>query len=202
MQGTGRIGYATLLALLALGAAAPPADDNDARVGPALEQARTAANGLTARLKKLLLTELKAGGFEGAARACTAKAQQTTHALSERLAVDIRRVSLRNRNAANAPDAFERRVLESFERLPAGTRSQAEHVEVVRAGERDELRYMRPLMTGPMCLSCHGKPQRLSGGVRAVLAEGYPNDLATGFKVGDVRGAVSVRIALAPRSDH
>jgi len=198
MRLAGRAAYPVLLALLTLGAQAPTADDP--RVDQAVGQARAAAGELTATLKKLLQSELAAGGFDGAVQACAEQAQGTSRALSERLAVDMRRVSLKNRNAANVPDAFERRVLESFERLPAGARAQAEHVEVVRTGEREELRYMRPLLTGPMCLSCHGRTERLSAGVRAVLAERYPNDRATGFRVGDVRGAVSVRVALAPRS--
>jgi len=32
--------------------------------------------------------------------------------------------------------------------------------------------------------------------VQAILAREYPDDRATGFSVGDVRGAVSVRIPL------
>jgi hypothetical protein len=35
--------------------------------------------------------------------------------------------------------------------------------------------------------------------VRRALDESYPADPATGFAVGDVRGAISVRVPLPPR---
>jgi hypothetical protein len=49
-----------------------------------------------------------------------------------------------------------------------------------------------------MCLTCHGEKAKIPPAVRAVLAREYPDDHATGFSVGDVRGAVSVRIPLVP----
>ena len=34
--------------------------------------------------------------------------------------------------------------------------------------------------------------------IKTILAEGYPDDRATGSPAGDVRGAISVRILLRP----
>ena len=56
--------------------------------------------------------------------------------------------------------------------------------------------YMRPLVTGPLCLTCHGPVERIPPPVRQLLAQRYPGDRATGFTAGSVRGAVSVRIEL------
>jgi hypothetical protein len=47
-------------------------------------------------------------------------------------------------------------------------------------------------MTGTLCLACHGQVSSLDPAVRAVLAERYPADRATGYRAGDLRGAVSV----------
>jgi hypothetical protein len=38
--------------------------------------------------------------------------------------------------------------------------------------------------------------------VTAVLKEKYPNDRATGYREGDLRGAVSVKIALPARTNR
>ena len=38
------------------------------------------------------------------------------------------------------------------------------------------------------CLQCHGKVDDLAPEVRDVLAKNYPQDRATGFAAGDLRG--------------
>jgi hypothetical protein len=170
----------------------------DPRVASALAEARAAAKELSEAIRGLLMQELKTGGFDGAVAVCATKAQAKTADYRRTSGNDIRRVSLRRRNPGNEPDEYERRVLESFDRLPAEARPMAEHWEVVRADGREALRYLRPLVANAMCLTCHGDPARIPPAVRAVIAKQYPDDRATGFSAGDVRGAVSVRIPLLP----
>ena len=57
-----------------------------------------------------------------------------------------------------------------------------------------ELRYLRPILVEPACLLCHGAEEELDPEVRRRLAERYPEDRATGFAEGDLRGAFSVRV--------
>ena len=40
-----------------------------------------------------------------------------------------------------------------------------------------------------MCLTCHGPVEAIPPEVRAVLRKRYPSDQATGYSVGDLRGA-------------
>ncbi len=61
-----------------------------------------------------------------------------------------------------------------------------EYYETTQAG----FRYMKAIPTKGLCLTCHGKT--LAEPVKATLAELYPEDKATGFKVGDIRGAFSI----------
>ena len=62
---------------------------------------------------------------------------------------------------------------------------------------RRYLRYMKPIVLGsPVCLSCHGGPDDTSPEVKAELQRLYPQDKATGYRVADLRGAVSVKIPL------
>ena len=55
---------------------------------------------------------------------------------------------------------------------------------------------MKPILTSAMCLKCHGQLDEINYPVIELLREKYPNDRALGYQVGDVRGAVSVKIAL------
>jgi hypothetical protein len=193
---------ASLVALGLLGGAAlvssARADEpGDPRVRAALVEARSAAKGLSDAVRGMLMEELKNAGFEGAVAVCATRAQAKTAEYRLASGNDIRRVSLRRRNPANEPDAFERAVLESFDRLPVDARPGAEHWEVVKDGGRESLRYLKPLVANAMCLTCHGRAEQVPAAVKATIARAYPDDRATGCSTGDVRGAVSVRVPLA-----
>ena len=54
-------------------------------------------------------------------------------------------------------------------------------------------RYMKAIPTQPQCLQCHGKPADISAGMKGKLAAEYPEDMATGYSLGEVRGAISIK---------
>jgi hypothetical protein len=74
-----------------------------------------------------------------------------------------------------------------------------DYVEVANEQGQKYLRYMRPRITLPVCMTCHGWKENIPSEVKVILAEKYPDDHATGFLVGDVRGAISVKILLSLR---
>jgi diguanylate cyclase (GGDEF)-like protein len=76
-------------------------------------------------------------------------------------------VSLRSLNPENRPDDFEKRSLEQFEQ------GERDIWQIDRSGEKPVFRYIIPLITEESCLPCHGKQ---------------------GYRVGDIRGGVSVII--------
>jgi hypothetical protein len=194
-RGTAAAGVAVLAVALSAGAVVA-GDDADPRVESAVVEARVAARELAAQLKGLLQEELAKGGFDGAIAVCAEVAQEKTAEYRETFKNDIRRVSLRN--PANEPDDYERTVLESFDRLPVKARPEAEHWEVVTDDGQESLRYLKPLVTGALCLTCHGDRASMAPAVTEALDEHYPDDQATGFDVGDVRGAITIRIPLVP----
>jgi hypothetical protein len=49
---------------------------------------------------------------------------------------------------------------------------------------------MKAIPTGEVCLKCHGT--QIAPEVSQVLASLYPEDRATGYKEGDIRGAFVV----------
>jgi hypothetical protein len=48
-----------------------------------------------------------------------------------------------------------------------------------------------PLQQG--CVACHGTTEQIPDAVKARLSEEYPRDQATGYTVGQIRGAVSIK---------
>ena len=168
------------------------------QMAEALIEARLLSTDLTEKVRGLLLQEIEKGGFLNAVRVCSQRAQEITQQFNRRPGHYARRVSLKTRNPKNIPDDDERRKLEEFDFLNREKRLGNEYVEVVKEDGRTYLRYMRPLVTIPLCINCHGSTENIPSEVKSILSEKYPEDQATGFLVGDLRGAISVKINLQP----
>ena len=54
-------------------------------------------------------------------------------------------------------------------------------------------RYSKPLLISKKCLLCHGKKTMLPKSIKEILAKKYPNDKAVDFKIGDIRGMISIK---------
>jgi hypothetical protein len=52
----------------------------------------------------------------------------------------------------------------------------------------DRVGVLRPIGTLGMCTTCHGDEAAMGPELRELIAESYPDDEATGFEVGDLRG--------------
>lgn len=181
-----------LMLIAAISALAPgiAAGNGDAAADDArLRESRE----LTRQFQRRLQTELEAaigrGGPVGAIGVCREQAPAIAEELSTSSGARVSRTALRVRNPANAPQPWQRDVLHRFqERMAAGEAADGlEHFETP-AGEG--ARYMKAIPTGPLCLTCHGS--NLGADVQAALRGMYPEDAATGFAVGDLRGAFSV----------
>lgn len=75
--------------------------------------------------------------------------------------------SLRPIRPANSADDWEREALESFQK------GEKERTAIIKTAEKRLFRYMAPLKVEPLCLPCHARQ---------------------GYKVGDIRGGLSVNI--------
>lgn len=145
------------------------------------------------KLKGQLQAAMKAGGPTNAIQVCSQVAPQLAAEISEQKGWEVSRTSLKHRNPGNAPDAWEREVLEKFEeRKAAGEEVKPmAFAAVVESDGKQEFRFMKAIPTGKVCLTCHG--ENIAPGVAAKLDELYPDDMARGFKLGDIRGAFSIR---------
>lgn len=160
---------------------------------PDLQACRDICQALGSRLMQALQTSLKQGGPTAAISVCRDQAPKIASEISKEMACTVRRTSLKTRNPKNAPDAWERGILETFQRRVAEGEDPAslECSEVVREGGVPVLRYMRGIAVGGPCLACHGPSPAPE--VSAALRTAYPEDHATGYEKGSLRGAFSVR---------
>ncbi len=181
-----------LTALLAATLAAPVFAADDAAL---LDEARKVASSIPPKLLKVLDEEIKKGGPEGAIEVCRERAPKMAAAASAETGWGIRRVSLKNRNPKAVPDAWERSVLEDFDkRAAAGEKpTSLEKGEVVAEGDKKIYRYMKALPTQDLCLSCHGTADRITPAVKAKLDALYPDDKAVGYGAAEIRGAITLK---------
>ena len=184
-----------LVPILLLGTLAPLAIADELTVA-----ARANASDLIQRLAAALKKEMAAGGPESAIVVCRDIAPGLAGELSRKTGGRVSRVSLNTRNPLlGQPDAWEQQVLAEFDRQVAqGVKSESlEHSEVVAEPQGRFFRYMKAIPVQPLCLSCHGTTDAISDAVKARLTANYPHDRATGYVLGQIRGAVTIKQPIA-----
>src|SRR5690554_4040629 len=156
-----------------------------------LEEARSHAMLLGKSLKNELVAAMKSGGPLTAISLCNARAMPISQEVSSRTGWQVGRTSLLVRNPENTADAWENQQLKMFEqRLAAG--EPAEQIEVLEVStEGHTTRYMKAIVIEEACLACHGEA------IAPVLSEQlyslYPEDKARGYRLGQLRGALSLQ---------
>ena len=137
---------------------------------------------LLAPFKRDLMAALADGLADGPAAAidaCRVRAPELAAALSDD-DVRIGRASNRRRNPDNTGPDWSKPLLDAY----LADDSDRTPKLVSLAGNR--YGYVEPIKLAPLCLSCHG--ETLAPAVATRIADAYPDDRATGFEVGDLRG--------------
>ena len=138
-----------------------------------------------------LKSAMKQGGVPYALTFCNVTAIPITDSLSTRYNVDIKRVSMQNRNPDNAPDALEESMIASLQKMMVAS---YEGINMVVLDQDENPVYVQPIVLGDQCLQCHGK---LGNDITAANYETiqslYPDDKATGYRSGDLRGIWRIR---------
>ncbi|MDP2028756.1 MAG: DUF3365 domain-containing protein [Thiobacillus sp.] len=173
---------------------------NEAKIEAAqpeqIEASRAVATTLVTQLGGKLKAEISANGPASAVGVCKVIAPQIAADLSRQTGWEVGRVGTRARNAeTGTPDAWESKALASFaERMKQGEQPDTmELAEVVTDASGKHLRYAKAIAVQPVCLTCHGAAESIPEGVKARLQVEYPMDKATGYRVGELRGAVVVK---------
>ncbi|MBT8092423.1 MAG: DUF3365 domain-containing protein [Gammaproteobacteria bacterium] len=137
---------------------------------------------LLAPLKKDLKEALVAGMQDGPLNAVSVCKDQAP-AIAASLSVDgveMGRTSHKLRNPANAAPGWVDPILQSY---LADNADRAPAIVSLSDGREG---YVEPILLQPLCVTCHGKT--LPPNLAARISEEYPDDQATGFDVGDLRG--------------
>ncbi len=151
--------------------------------------ARSIVKRFGGKLKPRLLAAIESGGFDHAVKICAVEAPQIAKALSDETGWSVKRVSLKPRNKSSASaDRFEQKVLNTFnERQRFGSPAAAlSHAEIIEG----DFRFLQAQGVEGLCLNCHGS--ELSPRAAKALEVYYPDDIATGYALGEIRGAFSL----------
>ena len=183
-----------LCAVFLLGASTVHAETFSVNI-PELQQE---GKGVIKQLINTLGGELKKAKEEGGAPAaisvCNTKAADLTEKVARASDWQIARTSLKLRNPENAPDQWEKAVLEQFQSKAgqgANLKTLAFSQIVVDDEGRKVFRMMKAIPVGEQCLACHGS--KVQPELKAHIIELYPQDRATGFNAGDLRGAFTLK---------
>jgi hypothetical protein len=172
---------------------ANPYESNEEELASVVKTGQKASSQLLKTLGSNLKKHMKEGGPVKAAEFCITNAHTLTDKVSSDLGADVtvKRVSLKYRNPANAPLEDETVVLTALESLQKEGVMLPQYL--VKHVDKETYKYYKPLSINKgVCLKCHGVIKNSE--LNAKIAKSYPEDKATGYKLGDLRGAIVVTI--------
>lgn len=145
-------------------------------------RAEAAMAALGAQLLPRLAKALGEGDEVSALKVCQVEAQELTEDVASKQQLQLGRTSFRIRNSKNAPRPW------ALPWVMQGATHEAskEPLRVIDLGNR--VGVLKPIATQALCLKCHGNREDFSSELKAALKQAYPEDLAVGFKEGEVRG--------------
>tara|TARA_R110002020_G_scaffold13380_18_gene48397 strand:+ start:2710 stop:3378 length:669 start_codon:yes stop_codon:yes gene_type:complete len=155
------------------------------------------------RLRNELRAAMSEDGPAGAVSFCHDQAPRIADEVMATHGVRLGRVAVagRNRNPGNAHGGWQGELLDSFQQaVDTGGAPEAQMAVIrdqVPAGV--ELRMARGIRVEAACLMCHG--DNIAPPIAERLAALYPEDRATGFLEGDLRGLVWVEVPAATETN-
>ena len=139
--------------------------------------AERARDAIAQQLKAELTAAIAQGGPASGIRVCKDRAPSIAQAVGKQHGVAIGRTSFRLRNPVNRVPSWAQASVQARS-------SEPEFFESARGG----FAALFPIRLAGQCVVCHGQPESFGSDLRAALGKRYPEDRATGFKEGDLRG--------------
>ncbi|WOE68782.1 DUF3365 domain-containing protein [Hydrogenimonas thermophila] len=170
----------------------PKPKKGDGEISQVVKTGQNATKLLLKTLGGNMKKHMKSGGPADALNFCALNASKLTAKVDEKLGknVSVKRITLKPRNPANEAEKDERRVLEALQTLhETGVRLPRHLIQKTDDGYK----FYKPLkIAKKVCLKCHGT--NIDPKLEKTIAKFYPTDKATGYKMGDLRGAIVVTI--------
>lgn len=149
------------------------------------DKALAAREAMFTRLNGRLMEVVGSEGPAAAIAVCSEEAPQIAADTSREHGVSMGRTSFRLRNPKNTPP-------------PWATQLVADRVdEPTYLSNGRKLAALLPIRLEATCLMCHGSEEAIPPPVKEALAKHYPEDQATGFQEGDLRGWFWVEVPAA-----
>ncbi len=156
-----------------------------------IEIGQNAAASLLNSLKEELTSAMQEGGPVSAIYICSQKALDLTKVIAEKdtNVIEIKRAALKYRNIYNKPDEHETAAIKIFS--GAGEVIPTYFVQESKE-HKNAFNYYQPIKTAAMCLVCHGEKEKMGKEILTNIQKLYPDDKATGYKTGELRGVIKV----------
>jgi hypothetical protein len=130
--------------------------------------------------------EMKSGGPVQTIDFCNLNASKLIDSLSKEYDVIISRITSKARNESNTATNFELELLKTLESYNL--------MDTVITKENQTTYYKTIKLGMPTCLKCHGVPETdISKETLNAIQTRYPKDVATGYQLGDFRGAWKIQ---------
>ncbi|MEN8163902.1 MAG: DUF3365 domain-containing protein [Acidobacteriota bacterium] len=136
-----------------------------------------ATNAFASEMMGELMAALDSGDPTAGITVCGANAPAIAAHIAADYGVKIGRTSHKLRNPANTPPPWAEQVVADQVGQPT-----------YLAGTNGEFGALLPIRLKAECQMCHGAPENIDVAIQDALAEHYPDDAATGFAEGDLRG--------------
>jgi hypothetical protein len=159
------------------------------------DEARKVVKEFATQLGGELKKEMEANGPGSAIKVCRDIAPAIASEASRKNGWHVSRVSSKVRNPLlGTPDAWEQKVLADFEkRMEKENPANMDFAEIVSEPQGKYFRYMKPIPLQDVCLKCHGTDEVRAQPAKDILATEFPHDKATGYTLGQLRGAFTIK---------
>lgn len=172
---------------------AAPQSKQEIQMKEVLTLGKQGSSLLMKTLGKNMKIHMKKGGVIDALNFCSNEAYDLTQEVNRQLpeGVEAKRISSKYRNPANTPTDKELAILNSFENLQKLNVVLPKHL--IEKVDETTYKYYQPItINNQVCLKCHGNLKNED--IKRTIAERYPLDKATDYKMNDLRGAVVITI--------
>lgn len=132
---------------------------------------------LFTKLSGRLMDALSTSGPADAIGVCQVEAKAIATEVGKEAGVQIGRTGVRLRNTSNQPPAWAKELVTARSNDPVFARLSNGHAAA-----------LLPIKLQPQCLMCHGPKEQIAPDIQEKLAKLYPQDQATGFSEGELRG--------------
>ena len=136
-----------------------------------------AKEALFTRLSSRLMEAMGSGGPSAAISVCKLEAPEIAKEVSAEQGLLIGRTGVRLRNPTNTAPKWATALTEAKTDKPTFVKLSDGHTAA-----------LLPIKLQGQCLMCHGPKEQIAPVIQEQLSKLYPNDQATGFQEGELRG--------------